>query len=128
MGSGFFLLLEHLGVSQILILQIYQGAPPQLSQLNRQYFAGIFHAFKAEIQNDDRGISLKANNPHMQCIQRSLHNSQVTDFLIIASEASFLVCSMHGFSISGRTSCRKCSKCFYVYLNIRQVRYSTMQL
>ena len=47
---------------------------------------------------------------------------------IIASEASFLVCSMHGFSISGRTSCRKCSKCFYVYLNIRPVRYSAMQL
>ena len=35
---------------------------------------------------------------------------------------------MRGFSIcsyiSGRTSCRKCSKCFYVYLNIRPVRYS----
>ena len=48
--------------------------------------------------------------------------------IIIASEASFLVCSTHGFSIyisvSGRTSCRKCSKCFYVYLNIRPVRYS----
>ena len=33
---------------------------------------------------------------------------------VIASEASFLVCSMRGFSIyiyiSGRTSCRKCSK------------------
>ena len=51
---------------------------------------------------------------------------------IIASEASFLVCSMARISIyiyiclyiSGRTSCRKCSKCFYVYLNIRQVRYS----
>ena len=26
--------------------------------------------------------------------------------------------------ISGRTSCRKCSKCFYVYLNIRPMRYS----
>ena len=26
--------------------------------------------------------------------------------------------------ISGRTSCRKCSKCLYVYLNIRPVRYS----
>ena len=56
--------------------------------------------------------------------------------LVIASEASFLVCSMRGFFIyiyiyiyiclyiSGRTSCRKCSKCFYVYLNIRPVRYS----
>ena len=48
--------------------------------------------------------------------------------VLVASEASFLVCSMHGFSIyisvSGRTSCRKCSKCFYVYLNIRPVRYS----
>ena len=48
---------------------------------------------------------------------------------IIASEASFLVCSKARiFSlyiyISGRTSCRKCSKCFYVYLNIRPVRYS----
>ena len=49
----------------------------------------------------------------------------------IASEASFLVCSMArifsiyiGLYISGRTSCRKCSKCFYVYLNIRPVRYS----
>ena len=30
--------------------------------------------------------------------------------------------------ISGRSSCRKCSKCFYVYLNIRPVRYSAMQL
>ena len=49
-------------------------------------------------------------------------------FFFIASEASFLVCSMHGFSISGRTSCRKCSKCFYVYLNIRPMRYSAMQL
>ena len=54
--------------------------------------------------------------------------------VLIASEASFLVCSMARISIyiyiyiclyiSGRTSCRKCSKCFYVYLNIRQVRYS----
>ena len=59
--------------------------------------------------------------------------------LVIASEASFLVCSMArifsiyiyiyiyniiGLYISGRTSCRKCSKCFYVYLNIRPVRYS----
>ena len=26
--------------------------------------------------------------------------------------------------ISGRTSCRKCSKCFYVDLNIRPMRYS----
>ena len=26
-------------------------------------------------------ISLIINNPHMQCMQRSLHNSQVTDFL-----------------------------------------------
>ena len=26
-------------------------------------------------------ISLIVNNPHMQCMQRSLHNSQVTDFL-----------------------------------------------
>ena len=26
--------------------------------------------------------------------------------------------------ISGRTSCRKCSKCLYLYLNIRPVRYS----
>ena len=51
---------------------------------------------------------------------------------LIASEASFLVCSMRVFSlyiyiclyISGRMSCRKCSKCFYVYLNIRPVRYS----
>ena len=79
----FFTLARNIriGVSQILILQIYQGAPPQLSQLNRQYFAGIFHAFKAEIQNDDRSISLIVNNPHMQCIQRSLHNNQVTDFL-----------------------------------------------
>ena len=42
----------------------------------------------------------------------------VIKFTIIASEASFLVCSMHGFSIIyiSRTSCRKCSKCFYVYL------------
>ena len=45
-----------------------------------------------------------------------------------------LCCSWHGFFlslyiykclyISGRTSCRKCSKCFDVYLNIRPVRYS----
>ena len=28
--------------------------------------------------------------------------------------------------ISGRTSFRKCSKCFYVYLNIRPMRYSAM--
>ena len=50
-GSGFFYFgKEHIGVSQILILQIYQGAPPQLSQLNRQYFAGIFHAKVLSIQ------------------------------------------------------------------------------
>ena len=57
---------------------------------------------------------------------------RVDGHIIIASEASFLVCSMRGFSIyiyvyiyiSGRTSCRKCSKCFYVYLNIRPVQYS----
>ena len=41
---------------------------------------------------------------------------------VIASEASFLVSSMADFlynyiSVSGRTSCRKCSKCFYMYLN-----------
>ena len=29
---------------------------------------------------------------------------------------------------AGRTSCRKCSKCFYLYLNIRSMRYSAMQL
>ena len=40
---------------------------------------------------------------------------------VIASEASFLICS-------GRASCRKCSKCFYVYLNIRPMRYSAMQI
>ena len=62
-GSGFFLLWQGTSKCQILILQIYQEAPPQLSQLNRQDFAGIFHAFKAEIQNDDRSISLIVNNP-----------------------------------------------------------------
>ena len=30
--------------------------------------------------------------------------------------------------VSGRTSCRKCSKCFYVYLNIRPMRYYTVQI
>ena len=30
--------------------------------------------------------------------------------------------------ISGRPSCRKCSKCFYVYLNIHPMRYSAMQI
>ena len=51
---------------------------------------------------------------------------------LIVSKASFLVCSMARIFlyiyISGRTSCRKCSKCFYVYLNIRPMRYSAMQL
>ena len=48
---------EHLHVRrcQILILPIYQGIPPQLSQLNRQDFARI-------IQSDDRSISLIINN------------------------------------------------------------------
>ena len=45
-----FLLWQGTSKCQILILQIYQEAPPQLSQLNRQDFAGIFHAFKSEIQ------------------------------------------------------------------------------
>ena len=31
-------------------------------------------------------------------------------------------------SVSGHTSCRKCSKCFYVYLNIRPMRYSTVNI
>ena len=35
-----------------------------------------------------------------------------------------ILCAQH----TGRTSCRKCSKCFYVYLNIRPMRYSTMQI
>ena len=30
--------------------------------------------------------------------------------------------------ISGRTSCRKCSKCFYVFLNIRPIQYSEKQI
>ena len=30
--------------------------------------------------------------------------------------------------VSGRTSCRKCSQCFYVYLNIRPMRYYTVQI
>ena len=51
---------------------------------------------------------------------------------LIASEASFLVCSMARIIyISGRTSCRKCSKInvsIYVYLNIRSMRYSAMQI
>ena len=52
---------------------------------------------------------------------------------IIASEASFLVCSMARIiyiynGISGHTSCRKCSKCFYVYLNISPIQYSAMQV
>ena len=51
---------------------------------------------------------------------------------IIASEASFLVRSMARnfviyIYISGRPSFCKCSKCFYVYLNIRPMRYSAMQ-
>ena len=49
---------------QILILQIYQEVlPSQLSQLNGQDFARIFHAFQGEIQNDDRSISLIINIP-----------------------------------------------------------------
>ena len=30
--------------------------------------------------------------------------------------------------VSGRTLCRKCSKCFYMYLNIFPMRYSAMQI
>ena len=42
-----------------------------------------------------------------------------------ASDQFFLTASVYiCLYISGRTSCRKCSKCFYVYLNIRPVRYS----
>ena len=37
--------------------------------------------------------------------------------LLMASEASFLVHSIARI-FAGRTSCCKCSKCFYVYLNI----------
>ena len=47
------------------------------------------------------------------------------------SEASFLVCSMARIfslsiyiSVSGCTSCRKC---FYVYLNIRPMRYNVQR-
>ena len=62
--------------------------------------------------------------PHPHYVQVWINHSCVSPVhtvhvhSIIASEASFLVCSMHGFSIclyiyiSGRTSCRKCSKCF----------------
>ena len=34
----------------------------------------------------------------------------------------------NNYYISGCTSCRKCSKCFYVYLNIRPMQYSAMQI
>ena len=51
-------------------------------------------------------------------------------WVLVANEASFLVCSMARIFyisvVSSRMSCRKCSKCFYVYLNIRPLRYSTM--
>ena len=50
-------------------------------------------------------------------------------YLVIASEASFLVCSTAQILyVSGRTSFRKCSRYFYVYLNIRPMRYSTVQI
>ena len=54
------------------------------------------------------------------------------EYKLIASEASFLVCSMAWIFyisvVSGRTSCRKCSNCFYMYLNIRPLQYYAMQL
>ena len=56
------------------------------------------------------------------------HAQQKRDRHIIASEASFLVLQCTDFLYNiiyiSRTSCRKCSKCFYVYLNIRPMRYS----
>ena len=52
------------------------------------------------------------------------------DFLILLIPTplvSVLFCSSIPTSfVSGRTSCRKCSKC--LYLNIRPMRYSTMQI
>ena len=60
--------------------------------------------------------------------------TDLTDVISLSLIASFLVCSMAlNFAIyiyicmyiyvyvSGRPSFRKCSKCFYVYLNIRSM-------
>ena len=62
-----------------------------------------------------------------------IHTVPVLVYLLRATRA-FWSLQWHGFSLSiyifqaGHTSCRKCSKCFYVYLNIRPMRYSAMQL
>ena len=61
---------------------------------------GIVHYYKII---DKQLIVLKINN-----FQHIKHYCIL--YRVIASEASFLVCSMHGFSIISRTSCRKCSK------------------
>ena len=58
-------------------------------------------------------IWLTSPRPPSLC-RAGLRSPDACILLVIASEASFLVCSMRGFSIyiyiSGRTSCRKCSK------------------
>ena len=45
-GVDFFLLWQGTSKCQILILQIYQEAPPQLSQLNRQDLEEYFMHLK----------------------------------------------------------------------------------
>ena len=67
------------------------------------------------------------------------YDCRCMQWFIIASAASFLVHSIvrifaiyigiyKYIYVSGRTSFRKCSKCFYVYLNICPMRYSAMQI
>ena len=46
--------------------------------------------------------------------------SSIPTFVHFFKCFSFFIYNI-AISFSGRTSCRKCSKCFYVYLNIRQI-------
>ena len=47
--------------------------------------------------------------------------------LMVINHSTTVLCDNYIFQ-AVRTSCRKCSKCFYVYLNIRPMRYSAMQI
>ena len=71
----------------------------------------------------------------------SVHSVECTGIILpsrlqeeLQVKQAFWSVQWHRFSIyiyifqAVRTSCRKCSKCFYVYLNIRPMRYSAMQI
>ena len=96
-----------------------------LKWLNLSNRAAVIHVARKEssmsmtskykfIFGERRKLNHNLDTLHVD--QCELELSRCAVIRIIASEVIYII-------ISGRTSCRKYSKCFYVYLNIRPMRY-----